>query len=130
MTACKATREWNTPPFQAALGQLGKEALDGVDPRGGGWREVKGEATMPPEPIDDLWMLVSGVVVEHDMDLFARRHLGLDGVQETNELLMPVALHAPADDAAFQHIQRGKQSRGAVPFVVVGHGAAATLLQR
>jgi len=61
--------------LQAALGQFGKEALDGIDPGGRGWREVEGEAGMPPEPLDDLGVLVGGVVVEHDVDLFARlRH--------------------------------------------------------
>lgn len=69
---------------------------------------MEGEAWMPSEPFDDLWVLMGGVVVEYDMDLFARGHFGLDGVQEANKFLMPVALHAPADDAALQHIQRGK----------------------
>jgi hypothetical protein len=30
--------------------------------------------------------------------------LALDGVQEADELLMPVALQAAADDLAFQHV--------------------------
>ncbi len=32
--------------FQAALGKLGEEALDGVEPRAGCWGEVEGEARM------------------------------------------------------------------------------------
>ena len=84
---------------------------------------------MPPKPFDDFRVLVGGVVVEHDMDLLGCGHFALDGVQEADELLMPVSLHAPADDAAFEHVQCGEQG-GAVPLVVMGHGAAATLLQR
>jgi hypothetical protein len=34
--------------LQAALGQRGEEALDSVDPRGRGGREVKGEAALGP----------------------------------------------------------------------------------
>jgi hypothetical protein len=41
-----------------------------------------------------------------------------------------VALHAAADDRAFEYVERGEQSGGAMAFVVVGHGAAAALLDR
>jgi hypothetical protein len=33
----------------------------------------------------------------------------LVGVQEADELLIPVALHAAADDFAFQHVEGGEQ---------------------
>jgi hypothetical protein len=45
-------------------------------------------------------MLVSPKVVEDHVDGLARRHLGLNGVQEADEFLMPVALHIAADDRA------------------------------
>ena len=35
-----------------------------------------------------------GVIVEHHMDDFADRDLGLDRIQKTDELLMAVTLHA------------------------------------
>ena len=91
---------------------------------------MEGEARMPPEPFDDLRVRVGSVVVEHDMDLLGGGHLGFDGVEEADELLMPVALHAASDDAAFEHVQRGEQRGGAVPLVVMGQGAASPLLQR
>ena len=91
---------------------------------------MEGEALVPPEPLDDLGMLVGRIVVEHDMDLLAGRHLILDDVQEADELLVGVALHAPADDAAFEHVEGGKQCGSAVPLIVVRHCAAASLLQR
>jgi hypothetical protein len=53
----------------------------------------------------------------------------LGGVQEPDESLVVMALHAAADDAAFQHIRGGEQRGGAVPDVVVGDGAAALFLQ-
>ena len=44
-------------------GQLGEEGFDGVHPGRRGRREVEREAAMPPEPFDDLGMLVRRVVV-------------------------------------------------------------------
>ena len=43
---------------------------------------------------------------------------------------MPVALHVLADDRSVQHIERGKEGRCTVAFVIVGHGRPAPLLQR
>ena len=43
---------------------------------------------------------------------------------------MPVLLHAASEHGAVEDIQRGKQGRGAMPLIVVRHGAAAAFLQR
>ena len=75
-------------------------------------------------------MLVGGVIVGDGMDQFAGRHGGLDGVEEADELLVAMLLHAAADDAAIQHIESGKQCGGAMPDVVMRHGPAAALLHR
>jgi len=64
------------------------------------------------------------------VDRLAGWNLALDGVEETDELLMPVALHVAADHRAVEDVHRGKQRRRAVPLIVVGHGSGATLLQR
>ena len=50
------------------------------------------------------------------------RQLGLDGVEEADELLVPMALHVAPDHRAVEHVERGEQRRGAVALVVVGHG--------
>src|SRR5512132_1200965 len=47
--------------LQASSGELGEEALDGVEPRGGGRRVVEDEARMPAEPRHHLGMLVGGM---------------------------------------------------------------------
>ena len=52
------------------------------------------------------------------------------GIEEADELLMPMALHVAADDLAVEHVERGEQRGGAVALVVVGHGAERALLQR
>ena len=59
---------------------------------------------MPPKPFDTLGVLVGCVVVEHDVGLLVGRNLVLDGVEEADELLVGVPLHAPADHAAFEHV--------------------------
>ena len=57
-------------------------------------------------------------------------HLGLDDVEEADELLMAMALHALADDRAVEHVERCEQRGGAVTLVVVRHGAGTALLHR
>jgi hypothetical protein len=49
-------------------------------------------------------MLVGGVVVDDGMDDLASRHGGFDRVEEADELLMAVLLHATANDTAVQHV--------------------------
>ena len=107
--------------LEAPLGEDGEETLDGVEPTGRGGREMEAPARMTPQPFDHLGVLVSGVVVE-GVDRLAGRDLALDGVQKPDELLMPVALHATADDLALQHVEGGEQGGRAVALVIVGHG--------
>ena len=104
---------------EAPPGELCEEALDGVEPRCRCRREVEDKARMPGEPRHHLRVLVGGVVVEDDMNDLSDRHLGLDGVEEADELLMPVALHAAPDHGTFQHVERREQRGGAIALVVV-----------
>ena len=85
---------------------------------------------MAGQPVAHLGLLVGAVVVEHDVDQLAGRHRALEGIEEAQELLMPVPLHAAADDAAVEHVQRREQRGGAVALVVVGHGAEPARLDR
>jgi hypothetical protein len=73
---------------------------------------------------------VGGIVVEDDVDHLAGRHIGVDGIEEADELLMAVALHAAADDLAIEYVERGEQRGGAVALVIVGHSAGAAFLHR
>src|SRR6476619_3006718 len=75
-------------------------------------------------------MLVGRIVVDDGMDRLSRRDLRLDGVEEADELLVPVALHVAADDSAVEDVEGGEQRRRAMAFVVVGHGSGAALLHR
>ena len=61
--------------LETALGQDGEEALDGVEPRRGGRREVERPARMARKPSPHGRMLVGGVVVEDRMDGLADGNL-------------------------------------------------------
>ena len=87
------------------LRQLGEEALDRVRRRGRGRGEVEGPARVPLGPGQDLGVLVGAVVVQDGVDEFAGRHGRLDGVQEAQELLVAVPLHAAAEHRAVEHVR-------------------------
>ena len=67
---------------------------------------------------------MGGIVVEDGVDHLAGRDGPLDGCDEADELLMPMARHAAADDLAFEHAESGEQGRRAVAFVIVREGCA------
>src|SRR5215469_18120269 len=56
--------------------------------------------------------------------------LAVDAAQEPQKLLVAMTLITVADDFAGEHVERREQSRRSVSLVVMGHGAAAPLLQR
>jgi len=68
---------------------------------------------MVSQPGPHFELLVSGVVVEDDVNVSFRRQLPVDGVEEPDELLMPVALHVAPDHRAIEDVQGGEQ---VVPF--------------
>ena len=115
-------------PLEAPFCEFGEEAFDGVEPRGGCWREVENKPLVAIEPGPDLRMLMGGVVVEDDVDSLVRRDLSVDHVEEADELLVPVAMHIAPDNRPVEDVQSGEKRRGSIAFVVVGHGAETPLL--
>ena len=97
--------------LQPSLGQLGKEAFDGIEPGTGRWREVKGEAGMAVKPLADLGVFVGGVIVEDHVHCLVAGNVGVDGVQKADELLVPMLLHVAPDHGAIEDIERGEQGR-------------------
>lgn len=116
--------------LEAPFGQLCEEAFDRIDPRRRCGRKMKDEAGMTIQPFSNFRVLVGAIVIENDVDELTCRNGGLYGVEKADELLMPMTLHTFSDDFSFQHVESGKQGRGAVAFVVVGHGSAPAWLQR
>jgi hypothetical protein len=78
--------------FQTSFCERGEKAFDGVKPRAGCRREVEDESLMTGEPLERFGMLVGRVIVEDHMDHLARGNLGIDCVEEADELLMAMAV--------------------------------------
>ena len=112
----------------AFSGDLGEEALDHVEPGGRCRGEMDVEARVFFQPPFDRRRLVGGVVVDDQVNVQIGQGLAVDPVEETNELLVAVALHAVADDLAIEQVERREQGGRAVALVVVGHGAGPALL--
>ena len=93
-------------------------------------REVEGPPREPCQPGLHLRVFVGGVVVNDGMDRPILWHCGLGDIEKADELLMPVPLYAASDYLAVQHVEGREQGGRAMPLVVVGHGAAASLLHR
>lgn len=105
--------------LEATARQRGEEALDGIEPGSRSRCDVERPSRVAGEPGAHLRVLVAAVVVEHHVDRLARWDCRLDGVEETDDLTVAMALHAAAEHRAFQDVEGGKQGRGAVAGVVV-----------
>ena len=113
---------------KALLGQHAEPAFDEVEPGGTSGSEVQLEARVGEEPLADRFMFVGGIVVKDDVQGEMGREGAMDAAQELKKFLMPMTAVALSDDLAGEHVQGGKQGGGAVPLVVMGHGAAAARL--
>ena len=74
--------------------------------------------------------LVGGIIIDDQMQVEIGQRPLVDGLEKAEELAMPVAGHAFADDGAVEHVERREQGRGAVALVVMRHRPAAALLHR
>ena len=63
------------------------------------------------------------------MDGLVVRNLALDLVEKTEEFLMAVTGGIVADNGAGQHIERGKEGRGAMALVVMCRARPSPFLQ-
>ena len=116
--------------FESTVGQPGEEALDGIEPRTGRWRKVEGETRVAVEPLANLGVLVSGIVVEDDVDGLAGGHPCFDQIKKANEFLVAMPLHVAADHGPVEHVERRKERGGAVALVIMGHGPGSPFLER
>ena len=75
-------------------------------------------------------MFMGAVIVQDNLNDFAGRYLSLDGIEEADELLMSVALHAAADNPAVENIESGEERGSAVALVIISHCASPAFLHR
>ena len=66
------------------------------------------------QPSANLGMLVSGIVIDHEVDIVGRGNILIEVAQEGKELLMAVAGLAFGEHPAVGDIEGGKQSGGAM----------------
>lgn len=88
-------------------------ALNLMDSGGVGGGVVHVVAGPASQPGVDPGMLVGGVVVDNEMDVERRGHVGVDAAQEGEELLVPMALFALREYVAGAHVESGGQRRRA-----------------
>jgi hypothetical protein len=108
----------------------GEEAFDGVEPQGRGRREMERPARMIGQPFENVGLFVSGVVVDDGVDDFSGWDGAFDGVEEADELLVAMPLHAASDPGSVEDVERGEQSGRAVALGVMGPRPAFTGLER
>src|ERR1700730_12348641 len=101
-----------------------EKPFDGVEPGGGRRGEVEGPSWMRGEPFQDIGMFVRGV------NELAAWHGAVHRVEKSDELLMPMLVHAMPDHGSVEDVQGGKERGRAVAFVIMGHGSALARLQR
>jgi DNA-binding NarL/FixJ family response regulator len=84
-----AAKHATANPF---VGEFGEPALDQVDTRAVGGREVNVEAWALSEPLPDDGRFVSSVIVDDEMDIQSGRYLRFDRVEELAELQRAMAV--------------------------------------
>src|SRR6266853_2298671 len=123
MAACRSTMERKTPR-RRRLRVRAEKKFSTVEPGAGGRGEMEGPARMADEPGLDLGVLVGCVIVDNGVDQLASRDRAFDGVEEADELLMGMLLHAATEHHAVEHVEGGEQGGRAVALVIVCHGPA------
>ena len=71
------------------------------------------------EPVLDAGVLVGAIVVDDEVDVEVRRHVGIDVLEEAQELLVAVSRPALGEDPAGGNIQGSEEGGGAVADVAV-----------
>src|SRR5690606_24648215 len=111
---------------QTLSGYVAKEALHHIEPGGGCGREVDMETWMLFQPFLDLRMLMSGIVITHQMQVFVLGCFTVDLLEKVKPLDVAMALLAAGDNLSIQGAQGREQGRGAMAFVVMSHGRGPT----
>ena len=100
-------------PFELPFVEFTEEAFHEIGPRGAGGDEVEVDAGIFGQPVPDFFVLVRGVIVEDDVDLEIGIDAAFDGLDELQELLMPVPGHAFMDDMACGDVEGREEGGGA-----------------
>lgn len=97
--------------------QFTKPALDQMQPTGTGGHKAGYQTCVTPEPSARLGVLVSAVVIQHQMQGHRAGKFLVQATQKSQELLMPVALKALPYDPTLEHLESREQRGGAMAFM-------------
>ena len=103
----------NASPYTLS-GDFGEEPLDEVDPGAGRRRKVQDEAFVSCQPALHGRCLVSGVVVEDQMQIEMGGGLAINFLEEGQELVCPMAGQTFADDFAGRDVICGRPPMASV----------------
>ena len=112
--------------MHALFVEVTKKTLDDIEPRTAGRDEMDVETLVSLEPSHYLRMFVRCVVIHDQMKIQIFRRLRVNLLEELDPLLVSVTRHAGGDDFALGHVDRRKESRCTVAFVIMGHRPAST----
>lgn len=87
------------------------------------------KARMSLDPGFHAGMFMRAIIIHDQMEIEFGGSCGVDFLQESDELLMPMARHAVSDHFAVEHAEGGKQRGRPMTDVVMGHGSGAAFLQ-
>lgn len=114
----------DAPERASAHGLLGNDIepdLDLVQPGGAGRRQMDVETRVRGQPALHPGMLVSGIDIEDQMNLYILRDIRIDMLQEVEVVLMAVSLLALGEDIARSDIERSKKRQGPVADIVMSY---------
>jgi len=114
---------------KALLAEFAKPAFNQIQPGAGRRSEVQMKTRMPIQPGFHAGMFVRAIIIHDQMEIEFGRSFIVDFLQESQELLVPMAGHAVPDHLAVEHAQGGKQSGRPMAGVIMRHCSTAAFLQ-
>lgn len=91
---------------------------------------MRNEARVAFQPALNSGMLMRSIVVHHYMQLQISSKLFIQVFEKLQELLVTMASIALTDNFTLRYLKCGKERRGPIPLVIVGHRSAAAFLHR
>src|SRR6476659_1786278 len=113
------------PATQACASNLGEPALDEIEPRAAGGREMQVHPRVSSKPTANGRTLVDARIVDDEMQIEAGRRFSIEPLEKGNELFRPVPRMTFPDHHAIEQAHGRKQRGRAVANVVAGFGVPA-----
>ena len=117
-------------PANAFVRDIAEPTLHQIQPRTARRDKVDVEAGVAAQPLLDGGMLMGGIVVDDEVQVQVWGGLPIHLSEELEPLLVAVSRRAGGDEPAVGQVEGCEEGCGAIALVVMGHGPAASSLQR